>query len=315
MANFAAYAKQYGDLMADYEKNWKGKIDLAQYGKMHYDAYGKKEGRKVSGGSTSKSSGSAKKSGFEVDGVTYPVGTSSKILGSNPNEGYKARATLESGHSQAVENVQAEPIGGINLRMNKRGIRYFLHPDGVTYYEEDPGSGQFVDRQRGGYKGMKISEYTHREEPKPEQPPKSAPAPQHKAASASAPAPSDPIDDSIQEAIASLNAWATDFMTNITAPELAASDPAEEAGVASNAGYSSTVLTSGAVDEETSPTALTPTSAAATDPYKGSTTLTSGTQVVDTVNGKVYPNKVAALADGVKAWMPKTQWDALQEAD
>jgi len=99
-----------------------------------------------------------------------------------------------------------------------------------------------------------------------------------------------------------------------TAAALAAQNPAADLGVASGAGISGTVLTSG-VTEETSPSVLTPVSATPTTPYAGSSTLTEGAQVVDTVNGKVYPNKAAATAAGVKAWMPKTQWDALQATE
>ncbi|MCP4830113.1 MAG: hypothetical protein GY889_14680 [Proteobacteria bacterium] len=169
MANYEAYAKGYGDLLADFKKNWQGKISLSQYGQMHYQNYGQKEGRNIPGGS---SGGSGPKK-FEVDGVSYPKGTSSKILGSNPNEGYKAKATLESGSHTAQENVPGGAVGGVQMRMNKRGQRTFLHASGATYVERDPGSGVFTNNTLEGGT-MKISEWTHREQPAPKE---SAPAP------------------------------------------------------------------------------------------------------------------------------------------
>ncbi len=161
MANYEAYAKGHGDLLADFKKNWQGKISLSQYGQMHYQNYGKKEGRKLPGGS---SGGSNK---FVVDGVSYPKGTSRKILGRNPNEGYKAKATRQSGTTIAQENVPGGAIGGVQMRMNKRGQRIFTH-DGLTYYERNAGSGVFTNNS---YEGgtIKISEYTHREQPAPQQ--------------------------------------------------------------------------------------------------------------------------------------------------
>lgn len=104
----------------------------------------------------------------------------------------------------------------------------------------------------------------------------------------------DPIDDSTG-----------DIMTTFAA-KTSTNDPL---ALADDSGYSSTVLTSG-VKEETQRSVLTPASADPITPYKGSTKLTSGLQVVDTVTGTVYPNKAAALAAGVKTWMYKTEWDA-----
>ena len=127
----------------------------------------------------------------------------------------------------------------------------------------------------------------------------------------------DQITSDLDAYIASLNlgsAGSADYVNAPTAAALAAQNPAADLGVASGSGISGTVLTSG-VTEETSPSVLTPVSATPTAPYAGSSTLTEGTQVVDTVNGKVYPNKAATTAAGVKAWMPKTQWDALQAAE
>lgn len=313
MANYSAYAKKYGDLMSDYNKKWKGKISLSQYGKMHYDAYGKKEGRKMPGGSSGGSGGR-----FTVGGVTYPVGISGSFMGRNPNKGYKARATLEGGSTKAEDNVNPGAIGGLNMQMTKRGQRV-IYRNGVSFIERDPGSGVFTSanmREEGGT--LRVSEWTHREPEKPEPPKKKKSGGSRKSTTTPPPqkAP-DPITSSLDAYIASLMSQlssAADYVSGLTATALAAQNPAEDLGVASGSGISSTVLTSG-VTEETSPSVLTPVSAKPTAPYAGSSTLTEGTQVVDTVNGKVYPNKASALAAGVKAWMPKTQWDALQASE
>ncbi len=105
---------------------------------------------------------------------------------------------------------------------------------------------------------------------------------------------SDPIDDST-----------ADIMSTF-ATKTSANDPLE---LADNSGYSATVLTAG-VQEQTQPSVLTPTSAGPTTAYEGSTALSAGLQVVDTVTGTVYPNRAAATAAGVKTWMYKTEWDA-----
>lgn len=317
MANYSAYAKKHGDLMSDYEKNWKGKISLGEYGKMHYEQYGKKEGRKMPGGSSGGSDSGPKK--FTVDGVQYPIRKSGSLFGSNPNKGYKARATLESG-TRNTYAIPAGPIGGINLRMTKHGKRAFTH-DHVSYVETEPGSGKFRStggKDEAGY--ITISEWTHREPEKPEPPKeekKSGGGSRSSSSSSSSASAADPITSDLDAYIASLDlgsAGSTDYVNAPTAAALAAQNPAADLGVASGSGISGTVLTSGVV-EETSPSVLTPVSATPTTPYAGSSTLTEGTQVVDTVNGKVYPNKASALAAGVKAWMPKTQWDALQASE
>ena len=318
MANYSAYAKNYGDLMSDYEKNWKGKISLGEYGKMHYQEYGRKEGRKMPGGSSKSSSGN--KTSWEVDGVTYPLGSSRKIFGSNPNKGYKARATLESG-TVGGNKVDPGPIGGVNLYMTKRGQRAFVDNQGIKYVELEPGGGRFrstMGHDEGGE--VTISEWTHREKEKPveeSKPKQGGGGSRPRQSSSSGESATDPITSDLDAYIASLDlgsAGSTDYVNAPTAAALAAQNPAEDLGVASGSGISGTVLTSG-VTEETSPSVLTPVSATPTTPYAGSTALTAGTQVVDTVNGTVYPNRAAATAAGVKAWMPKTQWDALQASD
>lgn len=88
MADYAGYAKRYGDLMADYNKVWKGKISLEQYGKMHYSAHGKKEGRKIPGGSTTKSTAAPtnnREYGVEVKGSRGRSGSKAPIISANVN--------------------------------------------------------------------------------------------------------------------------------------------------------------------------------------------------------------------------------------
>ena len=317
MASYTSYAKNYGDLMSDYEKNWKGKISLGEYGKMHYEQYGKKEGRKMPGGSSGGSSSGPKK--FEVDGVQYPIRRTSRMFGSNPNKGYKARATTESGYYGGNPVSPGAP-GGTNLYMTKQGTRAFQY-QGTTFVEKELGSGKFRSTTGHDTHGdITISEFDHREKEKP------APAEEShggggggsrsSSSSSSAQPAIDQITSDLDAYIASLDLGSSgsSAVNAPTAAALAAQNPAADLGVASGSGISGTVLTSG-VTEETSPSVLTPVSASPTTPYAGSTTLTEGTQVVDTVNGKVYPNKAAATAAGVKAWMPKTQWDALQATE
>lgn len=171
-SNYEAYTKRYPDLLANFKKSWEGKISLTQYGQMHYNAYGKNEGRKMPGGSSKTAAkAAAKPSKFTVDGVAYPIRKTSSFLGSNPNKGYKARASIEGGSTTSQDKLPAGGIGGVNLYMNKRGQRAFVHSDGATYYERELGSGTFTNNTREGGT-VNISEWTHRDQPEPKPEPK-----------------------------------------------------------------------------------------------------------------------------------------------
>jgi len=234
MANYEAYTRNNSDLLADFKKNWEGKISLSQYGQMHYQNYGKKEGRSMPGGSSGGSDSGPKK--FTVDGVEYPRATSNNIFGSNPNKGYKARATMEGG-TRGGNRVAPGAIGGVNMYMTKDGRRAFQH-GGVGYVELKPGGGRFkstVGRSGGGF--VNISEYTHKEEEKPAAPagesgggshsgggssssssrPSYAPAPGGSTSSTSVNAEITATQQALNAAISAINAMASGYGTSSTA--------------------------------------------------------------------------------------------------
>lgn len=324
MADYAAYARKYGDLMANYEKHWKGKIGLSEFGKMHYEGHGKKEGRQLGGGSSSSSSSDKKESSkiYDKDGKAYSPSVSGKIFGSNPNKSYEGSGEISGGR---IGGNSVDDRSKVSIYMTKRGSRGIQGPSGEIFYETSPNSLTFrsvAGGDSGGFINIndlgskKAEEEAAKSEPSGEEGGGGSSGGGSSSGSFIQGGDNDAIDSALDEYLASLDgsfSGETDYDYG-SAAELADADPAEDLDVASGSGISGTVLTSGVV-EETTESVLTPVSTEATEPYAGSSTLTEGTQVVDTVNGKVYPNKAAALADGVKAYMPKSQWDALTEAE
>ena len=171
MANYEAYTKKYKDLLANYQQHWAGKISLTQYGQMHYNAYGKNEGRNMPGASSAPAAKAAPTIPQGEDGQTYPIRKSSQVFGSNPNKGYSQRATVDSG-SKGGNSVTRSAPGGANVYMTKRGQRA-INYGSTLYYERDPGSGKFqstVGGDSGGW--INISDYKSNPEPAPAPAPK-----------------------------------------------------------------------------------------------------------------------------------------------
>lgn len=236
-ADWQARAKQLGWSPAQYS--------LAAYkGTPHYAQGGSTAAPAAPAPAAPAPSSGPKK--FTVDGVEYPIRKSGSLFGNNPNKGYKARATLESG-TRGGNRISPGPIGGINLYMTKNGKRAFQH-NSVGYVETEPGSGKFrstVGSEDAG--DITISEWTHREPEKPAAPP--PPKPSHSGGgSVSTPKPSyAPVgggptssasvnnqitatQQALNAAIAAINAQATGYNTAMQSFANSFSSPAETTG-------------------------------------------------------------------------------------
>jgi len=166
-------AKSYADWQAKAKQlGWSpGQYSLAAYkGTPHY----------AQGGSTAAAAPAAApaatpKPVFEVDGATYPQGTSRKIFGNNPNKGYAQQVT-QVGGKQNTYNVKPGAVGGRNLYMTKDGRRALYTNTGTPYYEESPGSGRFTPygKKYNGGNFIQVEDYNANP---PAPPPAPAPAP------------------------------------------------------------------------------------------------------------------------------------------
>jgi len=311
-ADWQAKAKQLGWSPAQYSlAAYKGTPHYAQGGSTA-TAAAKKKAAAPSGGS----------SGGRTAPKDYKVPTpvrSKRRFQTGFTQADPIRMDVVSNPNIANDQSKNAPSNYEVITRKETGRRYIMNTHGIRFIETRPGSNEFRPDGSGGeenslWQNIKLQYQEQKPEP-PKEEKKSGGG--SRSSSSSSQQTADPITSDLDAYIASLDlgsANSSDYVNAPTATALAAQNPAEDLGVASGSGISGTVLTSG-VTEETSPSVLTPVSASPTTPYAGSSTLTEGTQVVDTVNGKVYPNKTAATAAGVKAWMPKTQWDALQASE
>ena len=153
MANYEAYARGHGDLLADFKKNWEGKISLSQYGQMHYQNYGKKEGRSMPGGSSGGSSSySVANQGFagaRANRAPIPTGTPGKGKGIKKTPGFMGNYSAQDTYANMAESSEGVkyyqknvPEGQIiyQLKQDGSGYRYgFVTDDRDVYWSGSEG--------------------------------------------------------------------------------------------------------------------------------------------------------------------------------